>query len=95
MIEEMDANRDGVVDLQEFVEFQRGDGKKEEVNKDAFDIYDLDKNGVISGTELHRVMGRLGETCSAEDCKKMIEKVDSDGDGGVNLEEFKKMMGDP
>ncbi|KAJ6796945.1 putative calcium-binding protein CML18 [Iris pallida] len=92
MIEEMDSNRDGVVDLQEFSEFHRG-GRGEEELKDAFDMYDADRNGLISAGELHTVMHRLGDTCTVEDCETMIGSVDSDGDGGVNMDEFNKMMG--
>ncbi|XP_020578035.1 probable calcium-binding protein CML18 [Phalaenopsis equestris] len=96
MIEEMDANQDGFVDLGEFAHFNRaGDGpvKGEEDIKDAFDIYDMDGNGLISVKELHLVLKRLGERCSSNDCSRMIDSVDSDGDGCVNYDEFKKMMG--
>ncbi|PKU85059.1 probable calcium-binding protein CML18 [Dendrobium catenatum] len=95
MIEEMDANQDGFVDLGEFTRFNRaGDGpvRGEEDIKDAFDIYDMDGNGLISVKELHLVLKKLGERCSSHDCSQMIDSVDSDGDGCVNYDEFKKMM---
>ncbi|KAG0458298.1 hypothetical protein HPP92_023455 [Vanilla planifolia] len=101
MIEEMDANRDGFVDLEEFAQFHRaGNGldpgstsaKGEMDLKDAFDMYDLDGNGLISAKELHLVLKSLGERCSVQDCSRMIGPIDSDGDGYVNFEEFKKMM---
>ncbi|KAK4766942.1 hypothetical protein SAY86_014693 [Trapa natans] len=50
------------------------------------------KNGLISTKELHMVMSRLNMKCTIEDCGRMVNSVDSDGDGNVNLEEFKKMM---
>lgn len=96
MIEEMDANRDGFVDLGEFARFNHaGDGpaRGEEDIKDAFDIYDMDGDGLISVKELHQVLKRLGERCSSNDCSRMIDSVDADGDGCVNYDEFKKMMG--
>nr|UUG47645.1 calcium-binding protein CML18 [Gastrodia elata] len=96
MIQEMDANRDGYVDLGEFARFNRpGDApaQGDADIKDAFNIYDLDGNGLISVKELHQVLGRLGERCSPKDCSRMIQSVDSDGDGCVNFDEFKKMMG--
>ena len=95
MIQEMDADRDGVVDLQEFAQFHRAGGvpsKGEADLKDAFDLYDVDGNGLISSKELHQLMEKLGERCSVHDCSRMIGPVDSDGDGYVNFEEFKKMM---
>ncbi|CAN4086625.1 unnamed protein product [Withania somnifera] len=68
-----------------------GDGGVNEL-REAFDLYDQDSNGLISAVELHQILSRLGESCSVQDCTKMIKSVDSDGDGCVNFEEFKKMM---
>nr|XP_009380286.2 PREDICTED: probable calcium-binding protein CML18 [Musa acuminata subsp. malaccensis] len=96
MIAEMDADGDGFVDLQEFADFhrrrRRDDGAEERELREAFDVYDLDRNGLISAEELHRVLRLLGEKCSVKDCSRMIRSFDDDGDGSVNFEEFKKMM---
>lgn len=104
MMRELDKDGDGYIDLDEFTaEFQRAevaageDGADQSVAsnkelKDAFDLYDIDGNGLISASELHSVLKKLGESCSLRDCKKMISQVDKDGDGHVNFEEFKKMM---
>ncbi|XP_048231076.1 probable calcium-binding protein CML23 [Ricinus communis] len=102
MMQEFDKDGDGYIDLDEFVDFiQRGgldggggdapSGGNKEL-KDAFDMYDIDKNGLISASELHAVMKILGLKCKLSDCTKMIRQVDQDGDGNVNFEEFKKMM---
>ena len=108
MMEEMDADRDGFVDLSEFAAFhcgphQQGEGgdadaKEQEAAteaelREAFRMYDADRNGLISARELHRVLRQLGDKCSVADCSRMIRSVDADGDGSVNFEEFKKMMG--
>ena len=98
---EIDSDGDGFIDLDEFAEFHRSDtGAEADAGaaasnkelRDAFDLYDLDKNGLISASELHAVLKRLGEKCSLSDCSRMIRSVDADGDGSVNFEEFKKMM---
>ncbi|KAM0925177.1 hypothetical protein ACQ4PT_004368 [Festuca glaucescens] len=108
MMEEMDADRDGFVDLREFAAFHcqgtAGGGGGADANKDqeaaseaelkeAFRMYDADHNGLISARELHRVLRQLGDKCSLADCSRMIRSVDADGDGCVNFDEFKKMMG--
>ena len=100
MMAEIDKNGDGYIDLKEFREFncygdadgEGGSTGGDKELRDAFDLYDLDKNGVISANELHSVMKKLGEKCSLGDCRRMIKSVDADGDGNVNFEEFKKMM---
>lgn len=93
---EIDTDGDGFIDFDEFNTFYF-DGLGKESNDrelhDAFDMYDKDKNGKISASELHSVLKSLGEKCSLKDCRKMISSVDVDGDGCVNFEEFKKMMG--
>lgn len=89
---ELDKDGDGFIDIAEFADFYCGSPGSTKELKDAFDMYDLDKNGLISAKELHAVLKSLGEKCSLKDCSKMISKVDVDGDGNVNFEEFKKMM---
>ncbi|XP_044463455.1 calmodulin-like protein 3 [Mangifera indica] len=62
--------------------------------KEAFDVFDKDKNGLISVEELGFVLSSLGlkEGKKSENCKEMIRRVDSDGDGMVNFDEFRRMM---
>ena len=68
MMAELDRNGDGYIDLKEFGEFHcgggGGDGKE---LREAFELYDLDKNGLIPATELHSVMRRLVEKCLLSD----------------------------
>ncbi|KAL6181442.1 hypothetical protein ACLB2K_048097 [Fragaria x ananassa] len=91
---DLDTDRDGFICIDEFNAFWVAgspDGSSAEL-KDAFDLYDQDRNGLISAEELHLVLNRLQMKCSVEDCNRMIQTVDADGDSNVNFEEFKKMM---
>ncbi|XP_024994075.1 calcium-binding allergen Ole e 8-like [Cynara cardunculus var. scolymus] len=92
----IDTDCDGFINLEEFAGFCKGNADEQDGGikelEEAFQLYDLNKNGLISSTELHQILTRLGERCTVDDCVTMIKSVDSDGDGFVNFEEFKKMM---
>lgn len=70
------------------------DEEEEETLLKAFFIFDENKDGLISALELQQVLNKLGlpEGKSFIGCQKMIEKVDSDGNGQVDFFEFKEMM---
>ncbi|XP_050215359.1 probable calcium-binding protein CML27 [Mercurialis annua] len=95
VMEDVDTDRDGFINLEEFSQIckpsESADAASSEL-RDAFDLYDQNKNGLISSGELHLVLNRLGMHCSVEDCVRMIKTVDSDGDGCVDFVEFQKMM---
>lgn len=110
IVAKVDANGDGLIEFDEFCmlcESMAGGGKEEEEEeegggggggeeelKEAFDVFDKDRDGLITVEELGVVLSALGmkEGKKAEDCKEMITKVDMDGDGMVNFDEFKRMM---
>ncbi|CAM6116629.1 unnamed protein product [Calypogeia fissa] len=60
----------------------------------AFFVFDENKDGLISVLELQQVLLKLGlpEGKSLISCQRMIERVDSDGNGKVDFFEFKDMM---
>ena len=98
MVRDMDCNGDGLIDLDEFMDVIDTSRKpmveEEEDNlMDAFLIFDIDKNGLISPKELQQVLVNLGyDKCSLEECRRMIKGVDKDGDGFVDFEDFQSMM---
>ncbi|KAK9051456.1 hypothetical protein SSX86_028083 [Deinandra increscens subsp. villosa] len=96
ILKEVDFNGDGFIDMDEFMAIM--DGSKEDSGgddevKNAFLVFDSDKNGLISARELQRVLISLGcRNSKLGKCRKMIQGVDKDGDGFVDFEEFKSMM---
>ncbi|KAG6597646.1 Calmodulin-like protein 3, partial [Cucurbita argyrosperma subsp. argyrosperma] len=97
MIEKIDVNNDGYVDIDEFGELYQSimnEKDEEEDMREAFNVFDQNGDGFITVEELRSVLASLGlkQGRTVEDCKKMIMKVDVDGDGMVNYKEFKQMM---
>ncbi|CAI0542801.1 unnamed protein product [Linum tenue] len=96
MVAKVDSNGDGLIDFEEFKILCRtmgGAGEGDEL-RDAFEVFDRDRDGLITVEELGSVLSSLGlkEGKRMEDCKEMIRKVDADGDGMVNFDEFRTMM---
>ena len=59
----------------------------------AFKVFDKNGDGCISKMELKQVMAQLGENLTDEQLNDMMKEADVNGDGGIDFEEFKKMMG--
>ncbi|KAK4369244.1 hypothetical protein RND71_013036 [Anisodus tanguticus] len=97
MIEKIDINGDGFVDMEEFGTLYQSimDEKDEEEDmREAFNVFDQNGDGFITVEELRSVLSSLGlkQGKTLEDCKRMILKVDGDGDGMVDYKEFRQMM---
>ncbi|KAJ1387857.1 EF-Hand 1, calcium-binding site [Sesbania bispinosa] len=97
MIEKIDVNGDGCVDMDEFGELYQSimdERDEEEDMREAFNVFDQNRDGFITVDELRAVLSSLGlkQGRTVEECKRMIMKVDVDGDGMVNYKEFKQMM---
>lgn len=107
-IRTVDVNGDGSVDFDEFVTLYQSMNCKgpqeDEANRDltdeeadlveAFGVFDQNGDGLITVEELQSVLKSLGlkEGRTIGECRKMIQKIDKDGDGAVNYMEFKEMM---
>ncbi|MFC4013235.1 EF-hand domain-containing protein [Nonomuraea purpurea] len=54
----------------------------------TFNLIDADKDGRISAVELVRLMEVLGQPVTLETAQEGVLKLDKDGDGLIDLEEF-------
>ncbi|KAK6936866.1 EF-hand domain [Dillenia turbinata] len=91
MIKEVDTNYSGTIEFKEFLmlmEKRMKDANFEQELKEAFQVFDMDQNGVISASELRHVMTNLGEKLNDEDIEDMIREADKDCDGLINYNEF-------
>lgn len=73
--------------------FEEKEPSLEEV-KEAFDVFDENRDGFIDAMELQRVLCILGvkEGFELENCKKMIKIFDENGDGRIDFKAYVKFM---
>jgi centrin-1 len=66
-------------------------GSREEVMK-IFQLFDEDRSGKITLKTLKKIAIDIGDTSSDEELRAMIAEADRDKDGGLNFEEFYRVM---
>lgn len=94
-VECLDMDGDGLIGLDDFVKFVEGGGEEEKVSvlKEAFKMYEeMDGCGCITPKSLKRMLSRLGESTTVDQCEVMISRYDLNGDGVINFDEFKVMV---
>ncbi|KAG5479128.1 hypothetical protein LSCM1_02980 [Leishmania martiniquensis] len=95
IIRSMHTNSNGLVEYSEFESMIKArmapKDSPEEILK-AFQLFDLDKKGKISFSNLKEVAKLLGENPGDDVLREMIAEADEDGDGEVSFEEFKSVM---
>mmetsp|Transcript_99269 Transcript_99269/g.155225 ORF Transcript_99269/g.155225 Transcript_99269/m.155225 type:complete len:519 (+) Transcript_99269:60-1616(+) len=98
IMEEVDSDGSGMIDYTEFLAATLD--KKEYLQEDvcwaAFRVFDRNGDGKISTEELRLVLGDEDVSdamhASAESLKKIIEDIDTNGDGEIDFQEFMQMM---
>ncbi|CAL1396253.1 unnamed protein product [Linum trigynum] len=97
VIGEFDGDGDGTLGYGDFVRMVDGgggDGKEFDGDlRRAFEMFEEDKGeGCITPRGLQRMLVRLGDRKSLDECTAMIRPFDLDGDGVLDFPEFQRMM---
>jgi calmodulin len=98
MIRIADADGTGDIDFAEFVTLmahKMADEKSEETLRAAFSVFDTSGDGFINAEEMRRIMINVGEPVTLEDVEQVIRKVDKNGDGAIDYDEFTKVTPHP
>merc|ERR1712155_47689 len=53
--------------------------------REAYRVFDKDRDGFISRDELRMIFAALPERLSAEEIEEMLEAADEDGNGSINI----------
>ena len=91
---EIDATGDGRVG---FVEFLNLMGRKMKETKEVdrmreiFNVFDKNKDGFISASEIQCVMTSLGETLTEDEINEMVKEADRDLDSHISFEDFSQV----
>lgn len=60
--------------------------------KQAFELFDLNKNGKITHKELKKIMQGLGQNPTEVEIDELVKEIDADGDGQIDFDEFLAML---
>lgn len=58
----------------------------------VFDLFDLDKTGMITMDNLREIAKELNEDITEDELQEMVAEADMDGDSQINKEEFQEIM---
>lgn len=91
----VDANLDGRIDIEEFLDSFDWLVAQRITKKDIhvlFNRIDKDRSGTIEVAELQGMLLTTGGAITTEEAKDIIDYVDTDGNGTICLEEFEKYI---
>jgi len=95
LVMEVDLNGDGTIDFQEFLQMMKKKSSEEDQMEDlreAFRMFDRNKDGFIDLIELRKVTNLMGATLSSDEIQEFMREADKDGNGKIDYEEFVNMM---
>jgi calmodulin len=96
MIAAADKNGDSVLSFDEFVTVLNNTSTRvfnDAMLLSAFQQYDANGDGHITGRELREAMRKVGEDLTDDEITSMMKAADQDGDGVVDYKEFVRLMG--
>ncbi|KAK1427212.1 hypothetical protein QVD17_15895 [Tagetes erecta] len=95
MLWDCDDNKTRVIGSEEMLGlFDVEEPSLDEV-KEAFSVFDRNKDGYIDENELKDVLSEMGwGRISGSDCRRMIDRYDVDKDEKISFREFLKLMED-
>ncbi|KAI9113647.1 hypothetical protein K1719_015574 [Acacia pycnantha] len=92
VIRDLDSDGDSLLNMEDFMKLMKKDKDDEDLKK-AFEMYEWEKgSGCITPKGLQRMLHRLGDDKSYDECVAMIDAFDVDRNGVLDFNEFLQMM---
>ncbi|CAG8771230.1 26183_t:CDS:2, partial [Gigaspora rosea] len=94
-INEVDHHENGTINFETFLAIVETKMSEHNVENDflkIFNLFDDDATGKITFKNLKRVAKELGEDITDDQLREMIEEADLNGDGGVDQDEFIRLL---
>ena len=94
IVKEFDKEGTGKFDQETFLNITAEYGQEVDSTEDikkAFEIFDKEKNGYISASELKHVLTTLGEKLSEQEVDDLLKEIGVE-DGLINVDDFVKLI---
>lgn len=98
LVMEVDIDGNGTIDFPEFLEMMKKKATEvdEEADlREAFKLFDRNRDGFIDMKELKKVTSMLGTMLTKEELEEFMSEADVDGNGKLDYDEFVKMLLSP
>eukprot|EP00092_Neocalanus_flemingeri_P064491 GFUD01078270.1.p1 GENE.GFUD01078270.1~~GFUD01078270.1.p1 ORF type:complete len:149 (-),score=68.59 GFUD01078270.1:71-517(-) len=95
LVMEVDVDGNGTIDFPEFLDMMKKKAHEVDEGEDlreAFKIFDRDRDGYIDMKELKSVTNMLGNMLTKEEVDEFMAEADQDGNGKLDYDEFVKML---
>ncbi|KAK3603081.1 hypothetical protein CHS0354_015777 [Potamilus streckersoni] len=95
IVTKLDSKGLGSFNFSHFLDFMatkmNGEDEDEEL-REAFRVFDIDRDGFITFCELRNIMSTLGLNLTDSEVQNMIREADKDLDGKISYEDFAGIM---
>jgi len=95
LVMEVDIDGNGTIDFPEFLDMMKKKATEvdEEADlREAFKLFDRNRDGYIDRKELKKVTSMLGTMLTSEELDEFMRDADVDGNGKLDYDEFVKML---
>ncbi|CAK9158111.1 unnamed protein product [Ilex paraguariensis] len=94
VVDALGSDQGGLLGLDGFVSLMESKDEEEKTEdlRKAFGMYEMEGCECITPKSLKRMLSRLGESRSVDECAVMVNQFDLNGDGVLSFHEFELMM---